>query len=129
MSGQRVFLIAGDGIVAHAGKKIIGLIVFAYVIETEPPIFALAISPLRRPMGGRVGAARPFAARHGVAQPAILVGLDANSVEEGRVEFHDPSLCGRWSVSRKLDNFVSPESGHIRFRRGDAPLTPRPGPG
>src|SRR5262245_53843042 len=40
MSGQRVLLKARDRIIAHASKKIIGLIVFSDMLEAEPPVFA-----------------------------------------------------------------------------------------
>src|SRR5215467_2567139 len=125
MAGDRVLLIARDRVLAHAGEKIVGVIVLAHMIETEPPVLALLRAPLRRPVRRRVGAARPFAGRHGIAQPAILVGLDANSVEQGRVELHDRSLCGRRSVSRKLDKFVSPESGHTGYQAGIDPVAGR----
>src|SRR5262249_40160866 len=53
MSGERIFLKARTRIVAHAGKKIIGLIVFANVIEAEPPVFALSIATFWRPVARR----------------------------------------------------------------------------
>src|SRR5690349_20350273 len=83
MAGDRVLLIARDRVVAHAGEKIVGVVVLAHMIEAEAPVLALFTTTLWRPVGSPVGAARPLAGRHGVAQPAVLVGLDANAVEQG----------------------------------------------
>src|ERR1700733_924986 len=44
MTREGILLITRHGIVAHTGEKIIGVVVFPNVIETEPPIFALAVA-------------------------------------------------------------------------------------
>src|SRR5205807_1865146 len=89
VTGQRVLLVARDRVRIHAGKEIIGLVVFAHVIETEVPVF-LVVGPA---LGGAVRplvlAVRPFAQGGGFARlrlllRAQLVGLDANGIEEFR---------------------------------------------
>src|ERR1700678_1824120 len=72
MPGERILLKTRHRIVAHAGEEIVGLVIFADMIEAEPPIFALAVASLRRPVGRRLGAIRPIAARLIGVQPAIL---------------------------------------------------------
>src|SRR5262249_14402825 len=92
---HRLFLIAGDVGLAHAGEEIIRMIVLADMSEAEAPVLVLTRTALRRPMGSRPVAARPFATRVLGAQPTILVGLDPNTVEQGRVVGHDRTLCRR----------------------------------
>ena len=49
MAGDRVLLIFGDVVVAHAGEEIVRMVVLAHVIEAEPPIFvARAAAPWAR---------------------------------------------------------------------------------
>src|SRR5215467_10979043 len=86
MAGYGILLITGDRVFAHPGKKIVGLIVFAHVFETETPILARAA--LRRAVRGALRAARPITGRPFGAQPPVLIRLDANAIEKGRVEFH-----------------------------------------
>src|SRR5262249_12122761 len=95
MSDDRLLLIAGNVLGAHAGKEIVRMVVFANVIEAEPPIFALAEPPLGRAVGRGRLAIRPFAGRALGAQPTIFVGLDPDAVKQGRVAFHDRSVCAR----------------------------------
>src|SRR5208282_3807004 len=85
-----------------AGKKIVGLIVFPHMVEAEAPVLALAISPLRRPMGRRVCAIGPIAARLIGLQPTVFAGLDPNPIVQGRVELHG-LLWEGFIASRKLD--------------------------
>src|SRR5262245_65030264 len=61
MPDDRLLLIAGNVLGAHAGEEIVRVVVFANVIEAEPPIFALAQSPLGRAVGRGRLAIRPFA--------------------------------------------------------------------
>ena len=65
----------------------------AHVLQAEPPILVLRHSPLRRAVRRRVAAALPLTARLVRPARAVLVGLDPNAVEQGRVEFHDRTLC------------------------------------
>src|SRR5262245_10613612 len=95
VADHRLFLIAGDVGLAHAGEEIIRVIVLADMSEAEPPVLVLARTALGRPMGSRPVAARPFTARVLGAQPTILVRLDPNTVEQGRVVGHDRTLCRR----------------------------------
>src|SRR6516225_6384925 len=76
MADHRLLLIAGDVLGAHAGEEIVSVVVLAHVIETEPPIFALAQPALRRTMRRRRLAIRPFAGWALRAQSPILVGFD-----------------------------------------------------
>ena len=55
MPGEVFLLVFRDGVVAHAGEKIIRIIVFAHVFQTEAPVFGRAQPALRRAVrGGRV---------------------------------------------------------------------------
>ena len=89
MADDRLFLVAGDVVLAHASEEIVGVVVLANMIEAEAPVFVLA----RAALGGAVGrgpvAAGPFTAWVLGAQPTILVGLDPYAVEQGRVAGHD----------------------------------------
>src|SRR6185437_14827313 len=87
VAGQRVFLVACDRVGIHAGKEIVGLVVFANVIEAEVPIFLVIGPALRRAVRTLVLAVRPFAQdgffpRLRLLLRAQLVGLDADAVEE-----------------------------------------------
>ncbi len=81
MSDHRVLLVAGNVVGAHARKEIVGVIVRAHVIETEPPVFAFAQPPLGRAVGRGRLAVRPLAGRAFGAQAAVLVGPDPDPVE------------------------------------------------
>ena len=98
MSDDRFLLIAGNVLGAHAREEIVRMVVLANVIETEPPILALAQPSLGRAVGGRRLAIRPFAGRALGAQPTIFVGLHPDAVKQGRVAFHDRSVCARREV-------------------------------
>jgi len=87
MTGQGIFLVARDRIRVHALEKIIGLVVFADVIETEVPVLLVVGPALGRTMRRLVFAVRPFAQHGGFARLRLLlrtqlVGLDTNGVEE-----------------------------------------------
>ena len=87
MAGQRILLIARHRIGIHAGKEVIGLVVFADVIETEVPVFLVVGPALGRTMRPLVLAVGPFTHRGFFARLRLLlrgqlVGLDANGVEE-----------------------------------------------
>ena len=87
MAGQRILLVARDGVGIHALEEIVVLVVFADVIETEVKVFPRILPPLWRAVRALVRAARPFAhggffARLRLLLRAQLVGLDANGIEE-----------------------------------------------
>ena len=87
MAGQRILLVARDRIGIHALEEIVGLVVFADVIEAEVQILPRILPALGRAVRPLVLAARPFAhggffARLRLLLRAQLVGLDANGVEE-----------------------------------------------
>ena len=85
MAGERVLLIGQDRSVVHAGEEIIGLIVFAHVLEAEVPILLVATAALGRAVGRRLLAARPFAGPAAGFDAAILGRLDADFIEQRRV--------------------------------------------
>src|SRR6202030_1374972 len=87
VAGQRILLVPRHRIRVHAGKEIVGLVVFANVIETEVPVFLVVGTALRRAMWPLVLAVGPFAhggffARLGLLLRAQLIGLDTDGVEE-----------------------------------------------
>src|SRR5262249_52400138 len=88
MADHRLLLVAGDVVVAHSCKEIVRMVVFAHMAEAEAPVLILAIAALGSAVGRSPAAARPFTARMLGAQPAILVRLDPNAVEQGRVAGH-----------------------------------------
>src|SRR5689334_9133395 len=62
VTGERILLVRHHGRVAHAGKEIVRLVVFAHVIETETPVVLFAATALRRPVRRFFLAAMPLAA-------------------------------------------------------------------
>ena len=111
MAGDRFLLIPGNRIFAHSGEEIVRLVVFAHVLETEPPLFALAQAALGRAVRCALVAARPIAARSIGAHAPILAGLDPDAVAQGRTDLHDNRLGGTNCAGRKLDkcfSFVPP---------------------
>src|SRR5208282_5949484 len=103
VAGNGLLLIFRDCVLAHAGEKIVRIVVFAHVFEAELPILAGAQPALRRPMGGRCVATRPLAGRKLRAQPAVLVGLDPDAIKEGRVRWHYHDYAGRSMAGSRLD--------------------------
>jgi hypothetical protein len=82
VSGDGVLLILQDGVVAHAGEIIVRVVVLAHVLETEAPMLVLARPGLGGAMRRRIAAALPIAARPIRTRPAILLGLDADAIEQ-----------------------------------------------
>ncbi len=87
MAGQRILLVTRDRVRVHALEEIIGLIVFADVVETEVPVLFVVAPALGRAVRALVLAFRPFAhggffARLRLLLRTQLVGLDADGVEE-----------------------------------------------
>src|SRR5580700_8695362 len=103
MAGDGLLLILGDRVVAHAGEEIVRLVVFAHVLEAEPPIFALAQPALGGAVRRAFAAARPVAARTAGPHAAVGAGLDPDTVEKGRTDLHGRRLCGPETAGRKLD--------------------------
>src|SRR5207237_7716792 len=79
MADRCVLLEACDVVLAHAGEKIVGMIVFAHMVEAESPIFVRLRSAFRGPMGRRRVTAWPLAARVAGAQAPIPVRLDPDA--------------------------------------------------
>ena len=48
MAGERILLVFEDGFLAHSGEEVIGMIVFAHMLEAEPPLLVLPRPPLGR---------------------------------------------------------------------------------
>src|ERR1043166_9543741 len=103
VTGNGLLLIARDRVIAHSGEKIVGLVVFANVLQAEAPIFALTQPAFRRAMRRALVASRPVAARAVGAHAPILAGLDPDTVEQGRTDLHGRRLCGPEGTGRKLD--------------------------
>src|SRR6185295_4882123 len=87
MAGQRILLVARNGVGIHALEEIVVLVIFADVIETEVKILPRILPALGRAVRALVLAACPLAhggffARLRLLLRAQLVGLDANGVEE-----------------------------------------------
>src|SRR3981081_2263171 len=87
MAGQRVLLVARDGIGVHAGEEIIRLVVLADMVQAEVPVFLVVGAALGGAVLPLVLAVGPLAqngllARAGLLLRALLVGLDADAVEE-----------------------------------------------
>src|SRR5262249_35671475 len=95
MPDDGVLLIPGDVVGSHAGKEIVGMIVLPDVIETELPVFALAQPPFGSAVSRRRVAVRPLASGTLGPQTPILVRPDPDAVEQGRVFFHDRSVCAQ----------------------------------
>src|SRR5262249_22138614 len=84
MAGDRFLLIARDRILAHSGEEIVGLVVFAHMMEAEAPVFALAQPALGGAVRRALVAPWPVAARTVGAHAPILAGPDPDAVEQGR---------------------------------------------
>src|SRR5438309_2611085 len=111
MPRNRILLISDDRIVAHPGEEIVRGVVLAHMVEAEPPIFAFTQPPLRSAMRRGRPATRPITGRRFHTRATIFVGLDADAIEQGRVEFHDRTLCGLGWPRRKLDNSLRADPG------------------
>jgi hypothetical protein len=83
MAGDGVLLIFRNGILAHAGEVIVGVVVFAHVLETEPPILVLAQPSLGGAVRRLIAAALPVTRRAIRAQTAVLRGLDPDTIVQG----------------------------------------------
>src|SRR5262249_8466288 len=88
VSDDIVLLMLGDLLVGHAGKIIVRLVVLPHMLEAEAVIFTLVPTALRRGVKTRLREALPVAGGAVVFEQAILVGFDAQPVEEFRVELH-----------------------------------------
>ncbi len=105
MPDRVVLLVLDDVLVGQAGEIIVGLVVLAHMVEAEAMILALVPAPLGRGVETGLRAALPLASRAGLAQQAVLVGLDAQAVEEFRVELHGIGImgsCGRHNKNGPL---------------------------
>ncbi len=78
----------GYGLIGQTGEIVIRLVVLAHMVEAEAVVLALVPAPLGRRVETGLLAARRLATRTGVAQQPVLVRLDAEAVEEFRVELH-----------------------------------------
>ena len=119
MAGQRILLMARDLVIAHILEEVVRVVELARVLETEVPILVLTPGPLGRAIGCRVFAAGLFARRLiRLAAAAIVLRLDADFIEEWRVQFHDRPLCEFAAVRRKLNNFFIFKKFQISHRSG-----------
>lgn len=115
MARQRVILVARDRFGVHPGEEIVGLIVFASMLDAEVPIFARIVAALWRGMGCLVLAIRPFASHRGPALLLRFLLVDANGGEEfGCVAQRDLAPLGGAAVSSaasKLENWFRRQVG------------------
>jgi hypothetical protein len=65
------------------------------MVEAEAMILALPAASLGRRVKPGLLAALPLATGTGIAQQAVLIRLDPQSVEEFRVELHGIGIMGR----------------------------------
>ena len=73
---------AGDLAVGEARKVVEAAIVLAHVVEAVAMILPFEPAALRCRVETRLAAPFPLAFRAGIAQQTVLVGLDAEAVEE-----------------------------------------------
>src|SRR4029079_17171423 len=83
-----VLLVLGNVLVRHAGEVIVRLVILADVCEAVAVILARMAATLGRRVETWLSATLPFTSWAGVAHELGRVGLDAEAVEEFRVEFH-----------------------------------------
>src|SRR5262245_15432986 len=81
MSRERILLVGHHRRVAHSGEKIVGMVVFAHVIETKTPIVLLAPAPFGRTMRRFFLAPVPFAVGTAGFRATILFRFDADTVK------------------------------------------------
>jgi len=98
-----VLLVLSNVFVRHAGEVVVGLVILADVLEAETVVLALLAAALRRRVKPRLRAALPFASWAGIAHEPGRVWLDAEAVEEFRVEFHQHQL---WVVTVTRASFA-----------------------
>ena len=82
MSRAGILLVGHHRRVAHSGEKIIGLVLFAHVIETEAPIVLLSPSPFRSAMLRLFLAPMPSQLDR-LFSAGDLFRFDADTVKEG----------------------------------------------
>src|SRR4029453_1570666 len=92
MADGVILLVLDHLLVGEPGEIVVGLVVGAHMVEAVAVVLALLAATLRRRVKAGLGAALPLANRTSVAQQAVLVGLDAQAVEEFRVELHGRSI-------------------------------------
>src|SRR5215470_2828186 len=63
VADDRLLLVAGDVVLAHASEEIVGVVVLTHMAKAEAPVFVLAGAALGGAMGRGTVAARPFTAR------------------------------------------------------------------
>src|SRR5262245_794087 len=81
MSRKGILLVGHHRRIAHSGEKIVGLVVFAHVIEAKTPIVLLAPASHRRTVRRFFLAAVPFAVGTAGFWAAVLLRFDADTVK------------------------------------------------
>src|SRR5262249_24210169 len=101
-----------DGIFAHAGEKIVRIIIFTDMLEAELPVFAGAQPAFRRAMGRRRFASGPLAAWELIAQ-AVRFGLNPDPVEQWGICSHCHDYASVGHVHSRLDSTqIKPERSY-----------------
>jgi hypothetical protein len=101
MTDDGLFLVPRYIVGTHPGKEIVGMIVSAHVIKAKLPVFPFAQPTFRRAMGRGRFAARPLTGGTLRPQPPVLVGPHSDTIEQRRVDFHDPSVCAERKLTFK----------------------------
>jgi hypothetical protein len=81
VTGKRIFLVGEHGIVGHAGKKIVRLIILAHMLDAVVPA-SIDIGALGREIRRLFLAACPLADRPVILGAAIFARFDTNAVEK-----------------------------------------------
>ena len=82
-AGQRILLVARDGVGVHTLEEIVVLVVLAHMLQAVPPVILFPATALRRAVRRFVAAPRPFADMLGRTRTPVLAGLHANFVKQG----------------------------------------------
>ncbi|MGA8075812.1 MAG: hypothetical protein WB868_00315 [Xanthobacteraceae bacterium] len=98
-------------IVAHAGEEVVGIVVFAHMLEAELPVFGCAQPAFWRTMRCRRFAARPFASRKFRACATVLIGLDPDSIEQRRIRTHRHDYAVVSLKASRLDRIKTEHRG------------------
>ena len=115
MADHGVLLVGRDRRVRHAGEVVVGRVVGAHVVEAELEVTPLLAAALRRPEGSQSLAAGMLADRAFRLARLVALRLDADAVEEGRIEIHDAAIMrGPTIPGQGLNAF-----GRSPFDRGD----------
>jgi len=116
VADQIVLLMLRHIVVGHTGEIVVRLVVVAHMLEAETVILAFVATTLGRGVESGLSAALPLTSGAGVAHESARVGLDAEAVEEFRVELHSLIMGSEHVEGKRPIACVS--------NRGAEPVTP-----